>query len=207
MHPTVALTPDLLIRAYAAGVFPMAEARDDPQVFWVDPDRRGIMPLDGFRISRSLARTIRRGDYTIRVDTAFAEIVAACADRPETWINAPIARAFEALHAGGHAHALEVWDKPGQTLIGGVYGLALGGAFFGESMFSRRRDASKVALAHLVQRLRAGGFTLFDIQFLTPHLARLGAVEIGRAAYRARLAQALRVSADFRTPADNGHSE
>jgi leucyl/phenylalanyl-tRNA---protein transferase len=190
------LTPDLVLRAYAAGVFPMAEARDDPRVHWIDPDRRGIVPLDGFRISRSLARAIRRADYTVHVDTDFAGVVAACAARPETWINPAIAAAFAALHARGHAHSLEV-RAPDGALIGGVYGLALGAAFFGESMFSRRRDASKIALAWLVDRLRAGGFALFDVQFLTPHLASLGAVEIGRAAYRARLAQALRGAADF----------
>lgn len=195
MQDAPPLTPDLVLRAYAAGVFPMAEARDDPRVFWVDPERRGVIPLDGLRISRSLARDIRRGGYRVRVDTDFAGVLAGCADRPETWINAPIAGVFTALHQMGHAHALEIWEE--DILVGGVYGLALGAAFFGESMFSRRTNASKIALAWLVARLRVGGFTLFDTQFLTPHLARLGAVEIDREGYRARLADALSRKADF----------
>lgn len=189
-RPLPPLTPEHLLRAYAAGIFPMAERRDDPAIHWVDPRRRGVFPLDGFRIARSLARAIRRDDYRVTTDTDFAGVVAACAERPETWINAPIAALYADLHRAGHAHALEVRDPAG-ALIGGVYGVTMGAAFFGESMFSRRRDASKVALAWLVHRLRAGGFTLFDTQFLTPHLASLGAVEIGRAEYHRRLADAL----------------
>lgn len=195
MHRDPALTPDLLLRGYAAGVFPMAEARDDPEVFWVDPDRRGIIPLDRFHISRSLARRLRRGDYRVTFDTAFAAVVAGCAARPETWINDTIRRLYLDLHAAGRAHSVEVWSGP--ELVGGVYGVALGAAFFGESMFSTRVDASKVALAYLVDRLRAGGFTLMDTQFLTAHLARLGAIELSRSAYRRKLAVALSGQADF----------
>lgn len=189
------LTPDLLLRAYAAGVFPMAESRDDPEVFWVEPQHRGIIPLDGFHISRSLRREILRGNYTIRTDSDFVGVLRGCADREETWINDAIFDLCLALHEAGVAHSLEVWD--GEVLIGGVYGVALGGAFFGESMFSRRSNASKIALAYLVDRLREGGFTLFDTQFLTPHLASLGGIEISRKDYRDRLAAALQLAADF----------
>jgi len=191
------LSPELLLRAYTIGVFPMAETRDDPTVHWIDPSRRGVLPLDGFRISRSLHRRLAAGGYRITVDTDFAGVVDACADRPETWINTPIRGAYLALHEAGHAHALEVRDPGDETLIGGIYGVALGAAFFGESMFSRRTDASKIALAFLVRRLRAGGFVLFDTQFLTPHLASLGAIEISRADYRQRLASALARPGDF----------
>ncbi|GGL64949.1 leucyl/phenylalanyl-tRNA--protein transferase [Wenxinia marina] len=191
----VALTADHLLAAYAAGVFPMAETRADPDVFWVDPRRRGIIPLGGFHISRSLARTLRRERFRATADAAFDAVVAGCAAREETWINPVIQRLYGELHGLGHAHSLEVWE--GTRLAGGVYGVALGGAFFGESMFSRAADASKVALAHLVDRLRRGGFTLFDTQFLTPHLASLGAIEISRGEYRRRLAKALEVQADW----------
>jgi len=193
-----ALTPELLLTGYASGIFPMAERRDDPELFWVDPLRRGIFPLDRFHISRSLARRIRRGDYTVTADTAFADVVAGCADRPETWINAPIFQLYCRLFDSGHAHSIEVWD--GARLVGGVYGVALGGAFFGESMFSRATDASKVALAYLVDRLRAGGFTLFDTQFQTPHLRSLGCIEVSRATYRSLLREALTHDADFTRP-------
>ncbi|TNF20722.1 MAG: leucyl/phenylalanyl-tRNA--protein transferase [Rhodobacteraceae bacterium] len=196
--PGAPLDPALMLQAYAAGIFPMAESRDDPEVFWVDPRRRGIIPLDGFRISRSLARSLRRVPHQVRINTAFAEVMEACADRAETWINPPIFTTFQRLHATGHAHSLEIWD--GAALIGGVYGLALGGAFCGESMFSRRTDASKMALAYLVDRLNLGGFTLFDTQFLTDHLASLGGVEITRATYRARLRRALDLPASFTAP-------
>jgi leucyl/phenylalanyl-tRNA--protein transferase len=192
------LTPDLLLHAYASGVFPMAEHRDDPEVFWVDPRRRGIIPLEGFRISRRLARRMRRGGYRITVDNDFAGVVDGCADRPETWISATIRTLYLDLHAMGRAHSLEVSD--GDSLIGGVYGVALGAAFFGESMFSRRTDASKIALAFLVDRLRSAGFRLFDTQFLTTHLASLGAVGIPRADYRRRLSAALSGVADFTAP-------
>ena len=189
------LPPELLLRAYAAGVFPMAGTRDDPEVFWVDPPRRGVLPLGGFHLSRSLARRMRRGGYAVSLDADFAAVVDACADRDETWISAPIRDAYLDLHARGAAHSLEVREEG--TLAGGVYGVALGRAFFGESMFSRRSDGSKRALAHLMDHLRRCGFTLFDTQFITPHLARLGAVEIDRADYRARLAEALSGDADI----------
>lgn len=189
------ISPEILLRGYAMGIFPMAEGREHAQINWVDPQRRGVFPLDHFHISRSLARHILRSDWVIRVNSDFAGVVAGCADRPETWINAEIAALYLALHRAGFAHSLEVWD--GTELIGGVYGVTLGAAFFGESMFSRRTNASKTALAYLIHRLRAGGFLLFDTQFLTPHLASLGAVEISRAAYHRRLEKALQVHASF----------
>lgn len=195
MEDNPPLTPALLLRAYQAGVFPMSESRDDPDIFWVDPERRGVFPLDGFRISRSLAKHMRKGDYQVTADIAFTQVVAGCADRPETWINETITELYEALFNLGFAHSIEVWHE--KSLIGGVYGVAIGGAFFGESMFSRRRDASKTALAFLIDRLRLGGFTLFDTQFLTPHLASLGAIEISRDAYQAALADALATRATF----------
>ncbi len=177
------------------GVFPMAEGRDDPEVFWVDPKHRGIIPLDGFHLSRSLARTIRRAPYQVTLNRDFAGTVAACADRNETWINDTIFSLYEQLHRMGHAHSLELWD--GDDLVGGVYGVTLGGAFFGESMFSRRRDASKIALAYMVTHLRGCGFALFDTQFLTPHLASLGAIEIPRVEYHKLLERALEIGADL----------
>lgn len=190
------ITSQLLLQAYAAGIFPMSEGRDDPNLFWVEPKRRGIIPLDGFHISRSLARRIRQNPFDIRINSDFAGVVAACADRDETWINAEITALYSALHEEGFAHSLELWQ--GRDLVGGVYGVALGAAFFGESMFSRARDASKIALAYLVARLNAGGFTLFDVQFTTPHLIRLGAIEISRIDYRKRLDAALEKQADFK---------
>ncbi|MFP5507544.1 MAG: leucyl/phenylalanyl-tRNA--protein transferase [Alphaproteobacteria bacterium] len=193
------ITPELLLNAYAAGIFPMAETRDDPDVFWVDPRRRGIFPLNGFHLSRSLARRMRRWPHGVSVNRAFADVVDACADRDETWINAEIRRLYMDLHRMGHAHSLEVWE--GEALVGGVYGVTLGAAFFGESMFSRRTDASKIALAYLVDRLRRGGFRLFDAQFLTPHLASLGAIEVTRAEYHRRLEHALAGGGDFTGPA------
>ena len=192
---TQKITPDVLLRAYAMGIFPMANGREDAEIHWVDPKRRGVFPLDNFHISRSLARGIRQSSFTIRTDTNFSGVVAACADRPETWINQDIAGLYSLLHTSGFAHSLEVWD--GSTLAGGVYGVALGAAFFGESMFSYRPNASKIALAYLMHRLRAGGYTLFDTQFLTPHLASLGAVEITRADYHKRLAAAILTPAQF----------
>ena len=192
-HRGPPLSPELLLRAYAAGIFPMAERRDDPDVFWVDPERRGVLPLEGFRISRSLARRMRRGKYSATLNAAFGEVLDGCANRDETWISAPIRAAYLSLHASGHAHSLEIWSDG--ALAGGVYGVSLGAAFFGESMFSRRTDASKLALAHLTDHLRRCGFVLFDTQFITPHLARLGAVEIPRIQYRALLAHALKLEA------------
>ena len=173
----------------------MAASRDDPEIHWFDPKRRGIFPLDQFHISRSLARRIRRGAYDARIDTAFAEVLRACADREETWINGEIFDLYIALHELGFAHSQEIWSEG--KLIGGVYGVALGGAFFGESMFSRATDGSKLALAHLIAALRVAGFTLFDTQYLTPHLASLGAVEIPRAEYRRRLEAALSRDVEF----------
>lgn len=173
----------------------MAASRDDPELHWVDPVLRGVVPLDGFHISRSLARRLRRAPWTITVNSAFGDVVRACADREETWINAPLLALYQALHERGQAHSLEVWEDG--ALVGGVFGVAIGAAFFGESMFSRKRDASKAALAYLVDHLRQTGFTLFDTQFLTPHLASLGAVEIPRADYLRRLYAALALNADF----------
>ncbi len=193
------LTPELLLHGYSIGIFPMAEHRDDPEIFWVDPRRRGVFPLDGFHISRSLSRAMRRTRFTITTNTAFNDVVAGCADRADTWINAEIFSLYAQLHTLGHAHALEVWED--DMLVGGVYGVTLGRAFFGESMFSRRDNASKIALACLVDLLNRGGFTLFDTQFLTPHLASLGAQEITRATYHARLEMALMKTADFTAPA------
>ncbi|MEM9795216.1 MAG: leucyl/phenylalanyl-tRNA--protein transferase [Pseudomonadota bacterium] len=195
---TPEITAEILLMAYASGVFPMAETAEDPDIYWVDPEKRGVVPLDGFRLSRSLAKRVRQDRYSISLNDDFAGVLAGCADRPETWINAPIARLYQQLHAGGRAHSLEVWE--GKDLVGGIYGVTLGAAFFGESMFSRRRDTSKLAMAYLVAHLRAVGFTLFDTQFLTPHLASLGAVEIPRATYRARLEVALSRHAEIAHP-------
>lgn len=189
------LRPEMLLQAYAAGIFPMAESREDPDVFWVDPRARGVLPLNGFHVSRSLARTIRRTSFRISFDSAFAEVIDGCANRPETWINPLIRQLSLSLHNLGSAHSVEVWEAG--ELVGGVYGVTLGGAYFGESMFSTRTDASKVALAYLVDRLREAEFVLFDTQFLTPHLASLGGIEIPRAEYRRRLAAALQVRAEF----------
>jgi len=192
------LSPELLLHGYSIGVFPMAEHRDDPEVFWVDPKRRGVMPLDKYHISRSLARRMRRGGYHVSIDADFGRVVQACADRAETWINGEILTLYKTLHDLGHARSLEVWE--GDDLIGGVYGVVLGGAFFGESMFSRRPDASKIALAYLVDRLNQAGFTLFDTQFLTDHLASLGGVEITRAQYHHQLEHAITQTASFALP-------
>jgi leucyl/phenylalanyl-tRNA--protein transferase len=193
------LTAELLLKIYASGIFPMAEDANDPTLFWVDPEERGILPLDTFYVSRRLQRTLSRTPFDMRLDTAFDEVVAACAaprlDRPTTWINSEILRLVSELHRMGHAHSVECW-RAGE-LVGGLYGIALGGAFFGESMFSRATDASKIALCHLVARLRHGGFTLLDTQFVTEHLERFGVVEIPRADYHARLKAALKVKAEF----------
>lgn len=190
---SVPLDPALLMKAYAAGIFPMADSRLADEVYWVEPKRRGVLPLERFRLSRSLAKTLRSGRLSSTIDTAFSEVVRLCAetapDRDNTWINPQIETAVNLLHQSGQAHSVETWE--GDELVGGLYGIRLGKAFFGESMFSRVTDASKVALAHLVARMRAGGFTLLDCQFLTPHLASLGAVEIGRNAYAGLLSAAL----------------
>lgn len=192
------LSPELLLSGYAQGVFPMAQSRDDPRLYWFDPELRGIIPLDNFHISRSLARVIRRRTFTISTNTAFSAVVEGCAAREDTWINGQLFALYDVLHRAGFAHSLEVWQDG--MLAGGVFGIALGGAFFGESMFSYRTNASKVALTYLVDRLRQAGFTLCDTQYLTPHLASLGGIEIPRADYRARLAEALTVNADFNAP-------
>ncbi len=194
-HP---VTPEMLLRAYAMGLFPMADSRAGTGLRWYDPLRRGVFPLDGFHISRSLRRAILRADYTVTVNSDFAGVMAACADRPETWINAEITALYTALHQAGFAHSLEV--RRDGALIGGVYGVAIGAAFMGESMFSRATDGSKLALAWLVHRLRAGGFRLFDTQYLTPHLASLGAVELPRAEYHRQLAAAITRPARFAPP-------
>ena len=194
-----ALTPALILRAYGCGLFPMAKSKAEPEVFWVDPDRRGVIPLDSFRAPRRLARTVRAGRFEVTVDRDFARVIRGCAKRaerrPDSWINGSIVEAYCALHGQGHAHSVEA--RRDGALVGGLYGVALGAAFFGESMFSLERDASKVALVHLVARLRAGAFTLLDTQFVTPHLSRLGAVEVPRAGYLARLREALERSATF----------
>jgi leucyl/phenylalanyl-tRNA--protein transferase len=183
------LDPRLLLQGYATGIFPMADSRDADELFWVEPRNRAIIPLDRFHVSRSLRRTLRSGRFTVTHDRDFAAVIAGCADREETWINAEIERAMLVLHASGHAHSIEVWR--GDRLVGGLYGVKLGRAFFGESMFSRETDASKIALAWLVARLKAGNFTLLDCQFMTEHLASLGAVSVSRETYVALLSAAL----------------
>ncbi len=195
-----------LVDCYRRGVFPMADSREDDQVFLIDPQKRGVIPLDGFHVSSRLARTVRSGRYQVSIDSDFSGVVEACAasrpGRPETWINQPIQMLYERLHQSGRAHSVEC-RRDGQ-LVGGLYGVSLGGAFFGESMFSTARDASKVALVHLVARLIVGGYLLLDTQFMTEHLAQFGAVEIPRAAYRRKLAEALAVEADFHRFIESG---
>ncbi|MHA6324945.1 leucyl/phenylalanyl-tRNA--protein transferase [Roseivivax sp. CAU 1753] len=189
------VSPELILQAYRVGLFPMAESRDDPEVFWVDPKFRGIIPLDGFHIAKSLARVLRQDRFAVTIDQDFNGVMQGCADRSETWINDEIHRVYAALHRSGDAHSLEVWR--GDELVGGVYGVALGGAFCGESMFSRARDASKVALAWLVDHLRRANFVLFDTQFVTPHLASLGGKEVSRARYHTLLKAALPIRTRF----------
>ena len=195
IQPKFEITPDILLRAYSIGLFPMAESREADALFWVEPEQRGVFPLDGLVISRSLAKTVRSDRFEVRANRDFDAVIDACADRENTWINAEIRRLYRELFARGHAHSVEAYES-GQ-LVGGLYGVSLGGAFFGESMFHETRDASKVALVHLVARLRYGGFRLLDTQFITPHLAGLGAVEIPREEYRSRLSAALDAPADF----------
>ena len=197
----VEVTPDLVLRAYAAGVFPMAESRGSDRMYWLDPALRGVLPLDaGFHLPRRLRRTTLSDRFSVTVDRDFAGAIRGCAEpapgRADTWINEEIEWLFIELHRRGHAHSVETWAAG--RLVGGLYGVVLGGAFFGESMFSRVADASKVALVHLVARLRLGGFVLCDTQFLTAHLARFGAVEIPKAEYKQRLAAALEVPARWR---------
>jgi leucyl/phenylalanyl-tRNA--protein transferase len=193
------LTPELLLRAYAIGIFPMAEGRGDPEIHWIEPRRRGVLPLDRFHVPRRLKRRLRQGRFAVTCDRAFPRVVEHCAapgpGRRDTWINPVIEQLYAGLFEMGFAHSLEVWQD--ETLVGGLYGVALGGAFFGESMFSRATDASKVALAHLVLRLTKGGFSLLDTQFQTEHLAQFGVEEIDRDAYRRLLAQAVGSQARF----------
>ncbi|KKB83693.1 leucyl/phenylalanyl-tRNA--protein transferase [Devosia limi DSM 17137] len=195
----VEITPELIIRAYRAGIFPMAEDASSTDLFWVSPEMRGIIPLDGFKLSTSLRKAIRQSDFTIRVDTDFAGVIEGCAsvgsDRDSTWINASIRAVYGELFRRGVCHTVEVWDRG--ALVGGLYGLAIDGAFFGESMFHRRTNASKMAMAHLVERLKAGGYVLLDTQFLTDHLASLGGIEIPREDYEERLADALEYDGDW----------
>jgi len=193
--PHLVITPDLVLRAYAAGVFPMADSANAAEIFWVDPRRRGVLPLDSFHLSHSLRKRLLRGGYEVRVDHAFEAVIDACADRHETWISDTIRRLYLGLHRIGHAHSVEVWID-GQ-LGGGLYGVRIAGAFFGESMFTRVNDGSKIALAYLVARLKVGGFALLDTQFTTPHLESFGARYVPKAAYHKLLDRALAVEADF----------
>ncbi|HEX4532765.1 MAG TPA: leucyl/phenylalanyl-tRNA--protein transferase [Rhizomicrobium sp.] len=199
MHGPAPLTPEILLESYASGVFPMAERRNDPNLFWVSPEQRGIIPLDGFHIPKRLARTVRGNRFGVTLDKAFTDVIAACAaptdEREESWINPEIVSLYTALHRRGNAHSVECWQDG--VLVGGLYGVKLGAAFFGESMFSRARDASKVALVHLVSRLNVGGFKLLDAQFITSHLATFGAIEIPRAQYLNLLDAALAHEASF----------
>ena len=193
------VTPDLMLRAYRAGLFPMAETRRGDRLYWLDPEQRGILPLDGFHVPRRLRRTVTNGAFTVTADQDFPLVISLCAapaeGREDTWINRDIERLFTALYARGSAHSIEV--RQDGALVGGLYGVVLGGAFFGESMFSLARDASKVALVHLVARLRLGGFVLLDTQFVTGHLSQFGAIEVARAAYKQMLEAALRVPAGW----------
>jgi leucyl/phenylalanyl-tRNA--protein transferase len=193
------LTPDLLLSAYASGLFPMANDRHDPTIHWIEPRRRGILPLDGFHEPKSLRKQIRRQRFEVRVDQAFEQVIQACAERcperPRTWLNDDLIELYCTLHRQGYAHSVESWGDG--RLVGGLYGVSLGAAFFGESMFSRARDASKVALVALVERLRAGGYLLLDTQFVTDHLRRFGAVEIARDSYQRQLRRALETPAVF----------
>lgn len=198
------ITPELMLRAYRIGLFPMAESRDSDTLYWLDPEHRGVIPLDRFHLPRRLARTLRQGRFTVTANREFARVIALCAaPRPgsyDSWINAEITELFTALHGMGHAHSVETWE--GDALVGGLYGVSIGGAFFGESMFSRATDASKVALVHLVARLRLGGFAMLDAQFTTEHLSQFGTEEVPRARYKQALAQAVEVQARF--PAEAG---
>ena len=193
------ITPEVLLRAYACGIFPMSESADDPTLFWVEPEQRGVIPLDGFRVASRLARTVRSDAFTVTVNTAFPRVIDGCAEpvpgRDDTWINKRIRDLYTALHRMGHAHSVEVWQDG--DLVGGLYGVSLGRAFFGESMFHRARDASKVGLVHLVARLIAGGFVLLDTQYVTEHLRSFGAYEVSRRRYRTLLDAAIAGDAEF----------
>jgi leucyl/phenylalanyl-tRNA--protein transferase len=197
----IEITPEVLLKAYACGIFPMAESADDPALYWIEPDMRGIIPLEGFHVPARLARTVRSTNWTVHVDRDFDAVIEGCAepkqDRARTWINARIRRIYRALFEHGHCHTVEVYDD--NELIGGLYGVSLGRAFFGESMFHRARDASKIALVHLVARLRAGGYRLLDTQYVTDHLRTFGAVEVPKRRYHRLLEEALTGEADFAT--------
>ena len=199
------ITPTLLLRAYAAGVFPMAQSAESNEIFWVDPKRRGVLPLDSVHVPRSLRKRLRRHDYEVTLDRDFEAVLDGCAGREETWINPEIRDLYGTLHRLGYASSLEVWMEG--ELVGGLYGVRLGAAFFGESMFSRRSDASKIALVWLVARLNAGGFRLLDTQFTTEHLRRFGTVEISRARYHQELERALAQPADFLALPDDAAPE
>ncbi len=195
----IEITPQVLLKAYSCGIFPMAESADDPALYWIEPQHRGILPLDEVHVPKRLARTLRSTPYIVRTDTDFEGVIAGCAEvqpgRNSTWINRRIKNLYRELFYLGHCHTVEVWD--GERLVGGLYGVALGAAFFGESMFSRERDASKIALMHLAGRLIAGGFTLLDTQFVTEHLRQFGTIEVDREEFHRRLEYALRLRADF----------
>ncbi|MEL6921685.1 MAG: leucyl/phenylalanyl-tRNA--protein transferase [Pseudomonadota bacterium] len=192
--PQQAITPQVLLKAYSIGLFPMAESADDPTVFWVEPEIRGVIPLDDFHVPRSLAKTVKREPFHVTINYAFPQVIDACAEpapgREDTWINPLIRRLCRQLYDMGHAHSMEAWDANGE-LVGGLYGISLGRAFFGESMFSRATDASKICLVHLVERLKARGFVLLDTQFTTDHLERFGAIGVPREEYEMMLQEAL----------------
>jgi leucyl/phenylalanyl-tRNA---protein transferase len=196
---TIEITPEVLLKAYACGIFPMAESADDPALYWIEPDMRGIIPLEGFHVPARLARTVRGTSLTVRVDCDFDAVIDGCAeakaDRSRTWINTRIRKIYRGLFERGHCHTVEVYDGP--KLVGGLYGVSLGRAFFGESMFHRARDASKIALVHLVARLRAGGYRLLDTQYVTDHLKNFGAVEVQKRRYHRLLEDAIVGEADF----------
>jgi len=195
----IEITPEVLLKAYACGIFPMAESADDPALYWIEPDMRGIIPIDGFHVSSRLARTVRSTPFMVWVDRDFDAVIDGCAeakdDRARTWINERIRKIYRSLFDHGHAHSVEVYD--GENLVGGLYGVSLGGAFFGESMFHRARDASKIALVHLVSRLRAGGYRLLDTQYVTDHLKTFGAVEVAKRRYHKMLEEAIASDGDF----------
>ena len=199
------LTPRVLLYAYASGVFPMADSAESDEIFWFNPEKRGVLPLDGLHISRSLLKILRAKRFRVTANLCFDQVLAACADRDETWINAEIKALYTELHHLGHAHSVEVWESG--DLVGGLYGVSLGAAFFGESMFSKQSNASKVALVGLVARLNLGGFKLLDMQFLTPHLQSLGGIQISRGDYQKQLKSTLELKADFeRLKATDTHS-
>jgi len=195
----IEITPEVLLKAYACGIFPMAESADDPALYWIEPDMRGIVPLEGFHVPARLARTVRVTPWTVKVDRDFDAVIEGCAepkqDRARTWINARIRRIYRALFERGNCHTVEVYD--GERLLGGLYGVSLGRAFFGESMFHRERDASKIALVHLIARLKIGGYRLLDTQYVTEHLKTFGAVEVPKRRYHRMLEDALTGEADF----------